>query len=245
MFAGTPRTCVAWMACVGLLLAGGRALAAAGLPGDARGRALVAAPGAEARVAKFSAEHRVAPETILVGIAPATGNPIKQWPADRVAGLADLICTWPGARAVLIGSTVDRPLVENIVARMDPLARRSVIDASGGFPLPDLPALIGSLSLLVAGDSGPLHIAEAMGVPAVIIGGPADLGERDLRTPHALVQKDLPCLPCVSAFAAPYACPLGHHRCIQETEVGEIWPAVHAMLERIGPAVYPAVKAGA
>ena len=96
----------------------------------------------------------------------------------------------------------------------------------------------------MAADSGPLHIAEAVGVPAVIIGGPADLRERDLRTAHTLVQKDLPCLPCVSAFEAPYACPLGHHRCLVDTEVGEVWVAVRAMLDRVAAAPGLAVEAG-
>ncbi len=223
----------------------GSMLAAAGLAGDTRTRALVAAPESSARVGRFLTERRVTPGTLLVGIAPATGNPVKQWVAGRVAALADLICTWPDARAVLIGSAADRPLIEAILTRMRGGARDVTIDAAGAFPLEDLPSLIWNLNLLVAGDSGPLHIAEAMGVPAVIIGGPADLRERDLRTEHALVQKDLPCLPCVSAFAAPYTCPLGHHRCLQETEVGEVWAAVRAMLERVGRPAFPAVQAGA
>jgi ADP-heptose:LPS heptosyltransferase len=223
----------------------GRMLTAAGIAGDTRTRALVAAPESSARVGRFLAERRVTPGALLVGIAPATGNPVKQWAADRVAALADLICTWPDAQPVLIGSAADRPLIEAILTRVGSGAREVTIDAAGAFPLEDLPSLIWSLNLVVAGDSGPLHIAEAMGVPAVIIGGPADLRERDLRTEHALVQKDLPCLPCVSAFAAPYTCPLGHHRCLQETEVGEVWAAVRAMLERIGRPALPAVQAGA
>ena len=96
-----------------------------------------------------------------------------------------------------------------------------------------MPALLSRLTLLVSADSGPLHIAETVRVRAVIIGGPADLRERDLRTEHILVQPDLPCVPCVSAFAAPYTCPLGHHRCIEDTTVAEVWAAVGTMLEKL------------
>jgi ADP-heptose:LPS heptosyltransferase len=112
-------------------------------------------------------------------------------------------------------------------------SRAGTIDAAGAFALQDLPALLSRLALLVSADSGPLHIAEAVGVPAVIIGGPADLRERDLRTEHILVQQDLPCVPCVSAFSAPYACPLHHHRCIEDTTVAEVWAAVGTMLEKL------------
>ncbi len=83
-----------------------------------------------------------------------------------------------------------------------------------------------------------------MDVPAVVIGGPADLRERDLRTPHRLVQQDLPCLPCVSAFQAPYACPLGHHRCIVDTQVEEVWAAVRSILDGVASAQRLAVEAG-
>ncbi|HEY7678029.1 MAG TPA: glycosyltransferase family 9 protein [Candidatus Methylomirabilis sp.] len=210
----------------------GRMAAAAGIAGDMRARALAPAPGAEGRVREFLASRGVPPGTALVGIAPAAGNPVKQWLPDRVAALADRVSARAGARVVLIGSAADRPLVGAILGRMEAPA----VDAAGAFALGDLPAMLSGLTLLVAADSGPLHIAEAMGVPAVIIGGPADLRERDLRTPHRLVQQHLPCLPCVSAFRAPYACPLGHHRCIVDTGVEEIWAAVRAMLDGVAPA---------
>ena len=185
------------------------------------------------RVDEFLRAGGVASGAALIGIAPATGNPVKQWLPDRVATLADRIAAQPATRVLLIGSAADQLLIAAIRARMVAPA----LDVAGAFSLADLPALIGRLVLLVAGDSGPLHIAEAMGVPAVIIGGPADLRERDLRTAHRIVQRDLPCLPCVSAFAAPYACPLGHHRCIAETEVDAVWEATRTLLERLAPAV--------
>jgi ADP-heptose:LPS heptosyltransferase len=213
--------------------------AAAGLSGDMRARALAPAPGAEGRVREFLASRGVPPGTALVGIAPAAGNPVKQWLPDRVAALADRVAAQAGARVVLIGSAADRPLVGGILERMEMPA----VDAAGAFALGDLPALLSGLTLLVAADSGPLHIAEAVGVPAVIIGGPADLRERDLRTPHRLVQQHLPCLPCVSAFRAPYACPLGHHRCIVDTQVEQVWGAVRAALKDVAPAPRPVAEA--
>ncbi len=221
-----------------LSLAYGRATALAWVLGNSRDRVLVPAPGAAERIQEFLRAAEVPPGTKLVGIAPATGNPVKQWPSDRMAALADRIAAWPAARVVLIGSATDRALIGEILARME----QPAIDAAGVFPLQDLLVLLGRLSLLVAADSGPLHIAETLDVPAVVIGGPADLRERDLRTRHVLVQKDLPCLPCVSAFAAPYACPLGHHRCIQDTTVEEVWAATRTVLEgraRRNPYVTP------
>jgi ADP-heptose:LPS heptosyltransferase len=151
-------------------------------------------------------------------------------------------------RVLFLGSEADRGLVGAILACMGASSRALVIDSAGAFALQDLPALLSRLMLLVSADSGPLHIAEAVGVPAVIIGGPADLRERDLRTEHILVQPDLPCVPCVSAFAAPYTCPLQHHRCIQDTRVTEVWAAVGSLLGRLavrpGDCVTPRQRGG-
>lgn len=210
-----------------------RLAAAAGVAGDTRCRTLLPTPEARARAQEFLEARGVSGGTVLVGIAPAAGNPVKQWLPERVAALAERIVADGTARVLFIGSEADRRLVGAILERMTASSRAVAIDAAGAFALQDLPALLSRLALLVSADSGPLHIAEAVGVPAVIIGGPADLSERDLRTEHILVQPDLPCVPCVSAFAAPYTCPLQHHRCIEDTTVAEVWAAVGTMLEKL------------
>jgi lipopolysaccharide heptosyltransferase II len=210
-----------------------RLAAAAGVTGDMQCRTLLPPPEARARAQEFLEARGVSGGTVLVGIAPAAGNPVKQWLPERVAALAERIVADGGARVVFIGSKADRGLVGAILERMAASSRAASIDAAGAFGLQDLPDLLSRLTLLISADSGPLHIAEAVGVPAVIIGGPADLSERDLRTEHILVQPDLPCVPCVSAFAAPYACPLQHHRCIEDTTVAEVWAAVGTMLEKL------------
>ena len=181
-----------------------RLAAAAGVTGDMQCRTLLPPPEARARAQEFLEARGVSGGTVLVGIAPAAGNPVKQWLPERVAALAERIAADGNARVLLIGSKGDRELVGAILERMAASSRVAIIDATGAFALHDLPALLPRLTLLVSADSGPLHIAETVRVPAVIIGGPADLRERDLRTEHILVQPDLPCVPCVSAFAAPY-----------------------------------------
>ena len=210
-----------------------RLAAAAGVTGDMRRRTLLPSSEAGIRAQEFLEARGVLRGAVLVGIAPAAGNPVKQWLPERVAALAERIVADGTARVLFIGSEADRRLVSAILERMTASSRAGTIDAAGAFALQDLPALLSRLALLVSADSGPLHIAEAVGVPAVIIGGPADLRERDLRTEHILVQQDLPCVPCVSAFSAPYACPLHHHRCIEDTTVAEVWAAVGTMLEKL------------
>jgi ADP-heptose:LPS heptosyltransferase len=212
-----------------------RMAAAAGLTGDMRLRTLEPPPEARDRVQEFLGARHVSSGAVLVGIAPGVGNPVKQWLPERMAALTErILADGDGRRRVVfIGSKEDRELVGTVLECMATSSRVASIDAAGAFDLQDLPALLSRMTLLVSADSGPLHIAETVGVPAVIIGGPADLRERDLRTDHIVVQPDLSCIPCVSAFAAPYACPLQHHRCIGDTTVEEVWAAVSRMLQKL------------
>lgn len=69
-------------------------------------------------------------------------------------------------------------------------------------------------SLFNGGDSGPAHLARALGIRTLVLNGPTDSHPlRDGRPYHAL-SLHLSCQPCSTSDDA--ACPLGHHRCLQD-----------------------------
>ena len=68
-----------------------RLAAAAGVTGDMQCRTLLPPPEASARAQEFLEARGVSGGTVLVGIAPAAGNPVKQWLPERVAALAERI----------------------------------------------------------------------------------------------------------------------------------------------------------
>jgi ADP-heptose:LPS heptosyltransferase len=129
---------------------------------------------------------------------------------------------------VLTGSPGDRAMVDQVKARLD---RPPVVDAAGALDLAALAALIGSLEVLVTGDTGPMHLAAAMATPVVAIFGPsqpARYGPRAAR--ERIVRIDLPCSPCGQVRLPPERC-RGHvPDCLDGIGVAEVVAAATALL---------------
>ena len=155
----------------------------------------------------------------LVGMAPgAAYGHAKRWPPGRYAGVAARLARDFGARVVLLGSAHDRDAGHAIESTLDADVRRSpgFLNLIGRTDLRQLIGLLAACRTLIAGDSGAMHLAAALGVPVTAIFGPTD--ER-LTAPvggHAVVTHPVWCRPCFFRD-----CPIDH-RCmtgISETEV--------------------------
>ncbi|MFC0253508.1 glycosyltransferase family 9 protein [Massilia consociata] len=98
----------------------------------------------------------------LVVLQPGSSDPRRCWPADRFAAIGDALA---GAGAVVaVNGTVDEaPLVRQVVAGM----RHPAIDLAGALGLGGLCGLLERARLVVSNDTGPLHLALAIGTPAV------------------------------------------------------------------------------
>lgn len=143
----------------------------------------------------------------LVGMHVSGGRPIKQWDLERFTEVAGRLITGSGATIVLTGSPADRPLVDTVKRRLSP-AR--VIDVAGEGDLLTVAAILGELDLLVTGDTGPMHLAAAVGTPIVAVFGPSDPARYAPRGPHdRIVRIDLPCSPCNRIRLPPGRC-VGH-----------------------------------
>ncbi len=162
------------------------------IPEDARRRA-------DARLA-----HHARP---LVGLHPSGGREIKQWDPSRFAAVARRLVEERGATIVLTGAAADRELVDLVRAQLRP---DRVVDAAGEPDLLTLAAILERLDLLITGDTGPMHVAAAVGTPVVAVFGPSDPrryapgGARD-----RVVRIDLPCAPCNRIRLPPARC-VGH-----------------------------------
>ncbi len=132
---------------------------------------VVLVPGAHAeqRAAEVLAKHGLEAKR-FVQIHPASRWLFKCWPAERVAGLIDILQA-RGERVVLTGAGDG-----NEAAYMDEVRKRlrqPVVDLAGQLDLKALAALTARARLFVGVDSAPLHIASAMGTPAVALFGPS------------------------------------------------------------------------
>lgn len=119
----------------------------------------------------------------------------KRWPPEFFAATADRIQQERLAAVVLIGGPADRPMVESVKQLM----QTKPADLTGLTGLSLLPALLESAALLLANDSGPLHVAAAIGTPVVTVYGPTSpVLNGPYGNGHRVLTSEVPCRPCFS-----------------------------------------------
>ncbi len=164
-------------------------------------------------------------EPPAVAIAPGARWGTKRWPAERFAAVADALAE-DGFRIVLCGGPSDRDAFGAFRA-----AARAKVAADLSFlPLDALAAAIARVQLLVACDSGPVHLATAVGTPALALFGPTSTARWGPPPPGRALSLGLACAPC-SNHGGDY-CPEGHHRCLADLAPETVLAAAREMLRR-------------
>ncbi len=145
--------------------------------------------------------------TRLIGLHPGGGRAVKQWPPDRFGVAVGRLARETGATVVITGSDGDRPMAD--AARAALPEGVPAIDLVGEADLVTLAAWLARCAIHVTGDTGPMHLAAAVGTPVAAVFGPSD--ERryaPLVTPRRIVARrgDLPCAPCNRIRRPPAHC---------------------------------------
>lgn len=168
---------------------------------------------------------------LLVGIHASGGRQIKQWHLDRFAEVATRLARDLAATIVLTGTEEDRPLVDRIVSALPPDVTR--LDVAGAIELPVFAGLLEQLSLFVTCDTGPMHLAAALGVPVVALFGPSDPGRYGPLTDRArVVTAGLWCRPCNRVRRPPARCAAHVPDCLNGIDVEAVSRAAGELLKR-------------
>jgi heptosyltransferase-2 len=159
----------------------------------------------------------------LVGLHPgATNSSAKRWVPERYAAVGDRLADGLGARVVLLGGPNEVALAEEIRSLM----QKPTLFLAGETSLGELMGVLESLAILVTNDSGPMHLASALGVPTVAIFGPTDERETGPLGRNArVVRQQVECSPCLHR-----ECPTDH-RCMSRVQVDEICQVAMELLE--------------
>ncbi|HTE16743.1 MAG TPA: glycosyltransferase family 9 protein, partial [Armatimonadota bacterium] len=117
----------------------------------------------------------------------------QAWPPEQYAAVADGLAE-RGFQVAVTGSGGERELVERVVAAM----RQPALPLAGGMDLRQFAAVLSSARLFVSVSTGPMHLASALGVPAVTLYGPTDLRIEQTRfcpygSPARAVLSTVPC----------------------------------------------------
>ena len=167
----------------------------------------------------------------LVGIHVSGGRLVKQWDPERFAAVARRLATERGATIVLTGSPADRTMVDVVKAQVP---ATQTIDVAGDIDLTGLAAVLEQLDLLVTGDTGPMHLASAVGTPIVAVFGPSDpVRYAPSGAADRIVRVDLPCSPCNRIRLPPERC-VGHiPECLTSIPAARVFDAVLSSLDQI------------
>ncbi|MEO5739636.1 MAG: glycosyltransferase family 9 protein [Vicinamibacterales bacterium] len=175
-------------------------------------------PAAASAVARRLAGAGIGTGNPVVVVHVSAGNPFRRWPATSFVELVRRLASADPARRIILTSGPSDAEAAAAIAR-DARAllathERPAVVECGEFDLAELRALVGQAALYIGGDSGPLHIAGATGVPVVGLYGPTlpvrSQPFRGARFISAAAEgPDLPCRPCDQRRCEP-----GDFRCL-------------------------------
>jgi heptosyltransferase-2 len=156
----------------------------------------------------------------------------KHWGDQRYAQVAERLRA-DGFGVVLLTSPGEREQAEAIASSLDGVP---IIGESGD--VLEIAAAISHCSIIITNDSGPLHLAAALAVPSVSIFGPTDPDRTVIPGASRVVRAETPCQPCYAR-----ECPLGHHRCMNEISVDDVYAAAIGLFNEIDGKVISVARA--
>lgn len=145
----------------------------------------------------------------------------RRYPAARFASAIAGLVRRHGA-VMLTGAREERELVAEVAAR----AGAGAINLAGDLTLSETGALIADASVLVSNNSGPAHMAAALGTPVVVLYALTNPQHTPWGVRQRVLYRDVPCRYCYRSI-----CPQGHHACLATVMPEEIELAVQELLE--------------
>ncbi len=172
----------------------------------------------------------------------ATFGSAKRWPAGCFSRLGEMIIRELGGSVLISGSRQEKPIAEEIARKIPDREQVTVI--AGRSSLRELIAILSQVDAVVTNDSGPMHLAYAVGTPLVALfgstspeltGPPSFVNpsrwhfkeEVEFSVSESVIRKPLPCSPCFRRD-----CPEGHTRCLNLIEVDEVFEELKGVLPK-------------
>lgn len=174
------------------------------------------------------------PPPYAVLVPGASNGTAKRWPPPHWAALGDRLVRERGLTVVVTGSAAERGLAGAVVGAMTEEAR----NLAGSTSIDELRSLLAGATVVISGDTGPLHLASALGRPVVGIYGPTGPANTGPLAPAAAaVRLGLSCSPCYD-LRGPAECKLPDRSvaCMRDLRPERVFAAVSEVLDRPGKA---------
>lgn len=139
----------------------------------------------------------ISAEDKILGIHPAASCPSKIWPAERFAETADKLAEKYGFKVIIFSGQKDINLAETVVCHM----KHKAVNLAGKLTVSQLASLLKRCKLFISNDSGPVHIASALGTPVISIFGRNQAGLSPKRwgplgLKGRILHKQVGCIEC-------------------------------------------------
>ena len=155
---------------------------------------------------------------LKVGFFPGAGWKLREWMPDRFAAIGDRLVRHFNAEVLIFGGPQESELVHTVTNLM---AARTVPFA-GDLQVRELAACIEKCDLFLTNDTGPMHIAAAVGTPTVSLFGPGNhIRFQPLGGLHQTIRHDVPCSPCKQ-----FTDKCKDNICMKKITVDEIWQSI-------------------
>lgn len=166
----------------------------------------------------------VVDERVKVGLFPGAGWKLREWMPERFAAIGDRLVQHFNADVLIFGGQQESELVHTVANQM----RTRAIPFAGNLQIRQLAACIGQCDLFVTNDTGPMHIAAAVGTPTVSLFGPGNhIRFQPLGTLHQTIRHDVPCSPCKQ-----FTDKCKDNICMKGIGVDEVWGSISRALEK-------------
>lgn len=175
------------------------------------------------KAAELLSDKSLEGSNFLVAINPGGNWEPKRWPKDRFAKLANELVEKFHAKIIITGSKRDSKLAEDIASMM---ATKPVITC-GRTSIKDLAAVFEKVNIVIANDSGPMHIAVSVGAKTIALFGPTipEITGPIGRDRYIVLQKKIGCeIPCYDLSCSDY-------RCMKEIAVEDVLEAVGKLIK--------------
>ncbi len=171
----------------------------------------------------------------IVVIHPGATAPSRRYPPEKFAVIARILALEMGMQVVFTGTGREQELVDAIAKDLGKKAANVTDDSSsksaavhslvGCLNLSELAALLQLSSLLIANNTGPVHIAAAVGTPVVDLYALTNPQHTPWGIPHRVLFHDVSCKYCYKSI-----CPEGHHQCLRLVTPESVVDAVCELL---------------
>lgn len=183
----------------------------------------------EEKEALLFLERNGIPEgSIIIGINPGARWQTKRWLDEGFVELGKKVVTELGAKVLVFGGPDEVELSERVGDGIG----RDAFSIAGRIGLREAAALMKRCSVFVTNDSGPMHIAAAVGTPVVAIFGPTvrGFGFSPLGK-SVVVEREIKCRPC--SLHGSERCPRGHFECMKDVTVDDVMEAIGKMRDDV------------